>query len=98
MESVMFTVSASCIGLFQQPVRLGDDVAIEGKSPADLIKLALAGSGLELDGRRYSTQDLMAIVRALKSNCTLVVTNADEKTTSDLVALAEAAPGRVVFS
>jgi hypothetical protein len=77
---------------------LGVDVAIEGKSPADLVKLALAGSGIELDGRRYSVQDLTAVARALKPNCTLVVTNAEGKTTSDLIALVESAPGRVIIS
>jgi hypothetical protein len=71
---------------------------IEGKSSADFVKLALAGSGLELDGRRYSVQNLTAVARAMKPNCTLVITNAEGKATTDLIALIEAAPGRVNIS
>jgi hypothetical protein len=77
---------------------LGVDVAIEGKSPADLVRLALAGSGLELDGRRYSVPDLTAVARAMRPNCTLVITNSEGKATTDLIALIEAAPGRVIIS
>ena len=76
----------------------GVDVAIEGKSPGDLVRLALAGSGLELDGRRYSVPDLTAVARAMRPNCTLVITNSEGKATTDLIALIEAAPGRVIIS
>jgi uncharacterized membrane protein len=78
--------------------RIGGYVAIEGKSPADLVRLALARGGLELDGRRYSVPDLTAVARAMRPSCTLVITNSEGKATTDLIALIEAAPGRVIIS
>ena len=74
------------------------DVAIEGKSPADLVQLALAGGRLELDARRYSVQDLTTIARALRPECILTIANCEGKSTTELVSIVAAAPGRVVLA
>jgi hypothetical protein len=77
---------------------LGDNLAIEGKSPADLVQLALAGGRLELDARRYSVQDLITIARALRPECLMTIANSEGKSTSELVSIVAAAPGRVVVA
>lgn len=77
---------------------MGVDVAIEGKSPEDLVQIALAGAGLELDARRYSVQDLITIARALRPECIMTIANCEGKSTSELVSIVDAAPGRVVVA
>ena len=70
-------------------------LAIEGKSPADLVQLAQAGALIEVDGRRYSVSDLVAIARALRPEGQLIIINAEGKSTNDLVMVVSAAPGKV---
>jgi len=69
---------------------------IEGKSPADLVRLAEAGGRLEVDGRRYSLPDLIAVARALRPQATLTILHCEGKSTAELVSIVSAAPGRVV--
>jgi hypothetical protein len=71
---------------------------IQGKSVDDLVKLALAGGGLRLDGRGYSFHDLIAVAKAVRTDCTLTLTNSEGRMTSELIAIAEAASGRLVIS
>jgi hypothetical protein len=73
-------------------------MAIEGKSPADLIQLALAGGRLELDARRYAVQDLIAITRSLRPEGVLTIANCEGKSTPELISIVAAAPGRVVLA
>lgn len=73
----------------------GVSLAIEGKSPADLVQLAQAGARIEVDGRRYAVPDLVAIARALRPEGMLTVINSEGKATSDLVSIVAAAPGKV---
>ncbi len=77
---------------------LGDKLAIEGKSPADLIQLAQAGARIELDGRRYAVPDLVAIARSLRTEGLLTIINSEGKSTNDLVSVVSAAPGRVTIA
>src|SRR5271157_3351409 len=73
-------------------------VAIEGKSAKDLIELAQAGACIELDARRYSAPDLVAIARSLRGECFLTIVNCEGKSTNDLVSVVSAAPGRVTVA
>jgi hypothetical protein len=73
-------------------------MSIDGKSPADLVKLAKASGSIVLDGNGYTIKDLTEIVRALKTPCTLTILNAGGKNTTDLLSLVAAAPGQVIFS
>ncbi len=73
-------------------------MAIEGKSPGDLIQLAQVGACLEVDGRRYSVPDLIAIARSLRTEGLLTVVNSEGKATSDLASLVSAAPGKVTVA
>jgi hypothetical protein len=62
-------------------------MSINGKSPADLVKLAQASGSIVLDGNAYAIRDLMEITRALRSACTLTILNAGGKNTPDLLSL-----------
>jgi hypothetical protein len=53
---------------------------------------------LELDARRYSVQDLITIARALRPECVLTIANCEGKSTTELVSVIAAAPGRVVVA
>jgi|HubBroStandDraft_1064217.scaffolds.fasta_scaffold58114_2 hypothetical protein len=69
-----------------------------GKSPADLVKLAQASGSIVLDGNDYAIKDLIEITRALKTGCTLTILNAGGKNTTDLLRVVADAPGQVIFS
>ncbi len=71
---------------------------IEGKSPADLMRLAQAGASLRLDGRRYGTSDLVMIARSLHRDALLTLANSEGKQTSELVSIVYAAPGKVTIA
>jgi hypothetical protein len=73
-------------------------MSFNGKSPADLVKLAKASSSIVLDGNGYAIKDLIEITRALKPGCTLTILNAGGKNTIDLLSLVAEAPGQVIFS
>jgi hypothetical protein len=73
-------------------------LSIEGKSPPDLIHLAQAGARIEVDGRRYSVPDLVAIARALRPEGILSIVNAEGKAINDLLSIVSAAPGKVHLS
>ena len=73
-------------------------MALYGKSPADLLKLAEAGASLVLDARRYAVHDLIKIAWALTPSCQLILDNCEDKPQSELLALAAVAPGRVKIS
>jgi hypothetical protein len=73
-------------------------MSTNGKSPADLIKLAQASGSIVLDGNGYAIKDLIEITRALKTDCTLTILNAEGKNTTDLLRLVAEAPGQVIFS
>jgi hypothetical protein len=68
------------------------EMALYGKSPDDLLKLAEAGASLELDARRYSVHDLIKIGLALTPNCLLILDNCEDKPQSELLALAAFVP------
>ena len=71
---------------------------IEGKSPADLIRLAEAGAHVAVDGRRYAVSDLIAIARALRPKAFLTIANSEGKSTTDLISIVSAAPERVAIT
>ena len=71
---------------------------IEGKSPADLMRLAQAGASLRLDARRYGTSDLVMIARALHPHGSLTLANSEGKQTSELISIVSAATGKVMIA
>jgi hypothetical protein len=73
-------------------------MAIEHKSPADLIQLATAGARITLDGRRYAARDLASIAKAMRAEGLLTIVNCEGKATSELMSVVIAAPGRVTIA
>jgi hypothetical protein len=73
-------------------------MAIEEKSPADLVQLAMAGARIVLDGRRYAARDLSTIAKALRQEGLLTIVNCEGKATRELVSVVSAAPGKVMLA
>jgi len=68
------------------------------RSTDDLVKIVAAGGGLILDAEGKSTDELMKIVRAAgKGEALVTIRNMGEKTTEELISLAAAGDGMVVF-
>ena len=69
------------------------------ESILDLKRIAEAGGGLELDGSEISTLDLERLAEAAaEGGGQLVLRNMKGRSTLDLVRVAKAAPGHVLFS
>jgi hypothetical protein len=68
------------------------------KSTEDLIRVALAGGGMELNGGMKSTEDLVRIaIAASNLQAQIIITGANMKSTEDLVRISLAGKGCVVF-
>lgn len=64
----------------------------------ELLRIASAGGGFTLDGSRYSADDLVEIVSAVRRNGSRVhITRCLMKSTDDLVRIAAAGKGCVTF-
>ena len=74
-------------------------MAFEFKSTDDLVRIALAGGGLTLDGSKKHTDDLVRIALATKTGgAKLTITGISAvRHTDDLVRIAIAAKGLVSF-
>ncbi|ASM79210.1 hypothetical protein VITFI_CDS3433 (plasmid) [Vitreoscilla filiformis] len=67
-------------------------------SVPDLIQIAAAGGGLTLNAKTISLNDLVRIAAAASTlRATLKLTSAGERSVSDLVKIAAAGKGCVVF-
>lgn len=65
----------------------------------ELVRIALAGGGLELDASKRSTDDLVRIVLATgQKGAQTKVVNVASKSTDDLVRIALAGKGRVTIA
>lgn len=66
---------------------------------AELRSVAHAGASLEVDGARFTTDELRSIAHALSKNSYLKVFNGNSKTVDELRSIAHAAaPGNVIFA
>jgi len=73
--------------------------SIDKRSKDELIKIAVAGGGFVLDAESKAQEDLVAIAGAAShEGATLVLRNASRKTTDDMVEIAFASKGSVIFS
>ena len=71
---------------------------IEMRNIDDLIRIAVAGGGLRLDAKRFTTDNLVRLVVAASgSRASIELTNTSSKTTDDLVRISVAGQGRVIF-
>jgi hypothetical protein len=74
-------------------------INISDKSKEELIKIAVAGGGFVLDAESKPQEDLVAIAGAAShEGATLILRNASKKTTDDMVEIAFAGKGSVIFS
>jgi DNA replication protein len=65
----------------------------------DLLRIAAAGGGLELEGSLRPTNDLVRIAAACaKGGGTLILRGMSLKPTEDLLRIAAASKGKVIFS
>jgi hypothetical protein len=65
---------------------------------ADLKEIARAGGGIRIDAAGYATADIKEIGRAVgASGATIILKNADTKTTEELKAIARTSPGNFIF-
>jgi len=68
------------------------------KSPDQLSQIVQAGGGIIVDASKYSTEQLVKIASSAKGkNATILIRNADRKTTEKLRHIAEAGSGHVTF-
>ena len=63
---------------------------------ADILRIVAAGGGVVLDGT-MPTADLVRIVSQAGSEAHIVIRNTAQKSTDDLVKIAESSRGRVTF-
>jgi hypothetical protein len=64
-----------------------------------LIKIAVAGGGFVLDAESKPQEDLVAIAGAAShEGAILILRNASKKTTDDMVEIAFAGRGSIIFS
>jgi hypothetical protein len=68
------------------------------RSAEDLAKIMAAGGGLILDGQTRSTDELIAVVHAaVEHDSLLTIKNVGGKSTDELIKIAAASDGAVVF-
>ena len=64
----------------------------------DLIKIANAGVGMILDARPIMTDNLVKIaISASNTSSKIILKNVNNKTTNDLIRIAVAGQGNVIF-
>ncbi len=63
-----------------------------------LLRLALAGQNLELDGAAYRLHDLTQIALMLQPQASLAIRHADHMSPLERASIASAGRGRVVFT
>lgn len=64
----------------------------------DLIKIANAGGGMILDARPIMTDNLVKIaISASNTSSKIILKNVNNKTTNDLIRIAVAGQGNVIF-
>lgn len=66
-------------------------------SVRDLMRVAQAGGGLRLDARAFRVYDLVQIVSAGRSGARFVIPNSAVLRLHEMVQIANAAPGAVLF-
>jgi uncharacterized protein (UPF0303 family) len=72
---------------------------IDLRSKDDLVKIAVTGGGFVLDAQSKPQEDLVAIAGATShEGATLILRNVSQKTTDELVEIAFASKGSVIFS
>jgi hypothetical protein len=71
---------------------------ISNKTSAELIEIARNGGSLELDGAKYTNEDLVQIARSLTDQAKLTIHNANMKTATELVEIARNGHGKVTFA
>jgi len=68
------------------------------KTTTQVVQIIAAGGGVILNAREKTTKNLAQIAStAAESGATVILRNADGKTTSQLVEIATARRGRVIF-
>jgi len=73
-------------------------MSFSAKMTDDLVKIASAGGGFELNASGRKIEDLIRIAEAAHSgDCVVTMTGVGRMPTSDLVAIAKAGPGHVRF-
>lgn len=73
-------------------------MSFQGRPTADLIRVAAAGGGFRLDAAGRPTDDLVAIAAAASEwGVPLVFAGMDGRSADDLVRIADAGEGNVVF-
>jgi hypothetical protein len=66
---------------------------------SDLVRIAAAGGGLDLEAGQRLTSDLVRIASAMAGGGgTLILRGMTHRPTSDLVRIASAGRGRVIFA
>jgi predicted RNA-binding protein YlxR (DUF448 family) len=69
------------------------------KTPADLIRIAAAGGGLDFDASNKTPNDLIRIAAAAKSGGGQVIfRGVGRKTTNDLIRISAAGNGHVILA
>lgn len=68
------------------------------RTKLELIDIAKAGASLILDGGKFDKLELIDIAKAILKGSTLQITNCQTKTKYELIDIAQAAPGKVIFS
>ena len=73
-------------------------MSFETKTRDELVKIAIAGGGFVLNANAKSQEDLVCIAGAAShEGATLMLRNISQKTTEDLVEIAFAGKGSVIF-
>ena len=73
-------------------------MGLENRLTDDLVRIASAGGGFQLNVATRMTDDLVRIAAAAKiGECQVIFTGMETRMTNDLVRIASAAQGHVIF-
>ena len=92
-------VEAAPVAPIAEPSESAEPAAgIDEMATQDLIAIAQHGASLELDGLRFSSEELTLLAENVGDDAHLKIANSGSFTREELSAIALSAPGQVIFA
>ncbi len=72
--------------------------SIDDLATRDLVKIAKNGGSLEIDGSRYTSDELALLAENVTEQAHLKINNSGSFSAKELAAIAQTGPGQVIFA
>ena len=92
------TVETAPVAAMSEPIEPAAGAGIDEMATQDLIAIAQHGASLELDGLRFSSEELTLLAENVGDDAHLKIANSGSFTREELSAIALSAPGQVIFA